>query len=113
MTMLAPQEADMAEYKAGPQRVAPMHPGAVIADTLEHCRLSARQAAKRMGVSVTTLTRVMNGKAAVTTDLALRIGKLFGNGPELWLAMQNSFDLWHARRKIADALKKIETLPAD
>jgi addiction module HigA family antidote len=54
----------------------------------------------------------MNGKAAVTTDLALRIGKLFGNGAELWLAMQNNYDLWHARRRLADALKKIETVPA-
>ena len=44
--------------------------------------------------------------------MALRIGKFCGNGPELWLRMQEAFDLWHARQSIAAELAKIKTVKA-
>jgi len=44
----------------------------------------------------------------VITDMALRIGKLAGNGPGLWLRMQQAYDLWHTERQMEDELSKIE-----
>jgi len=102
----------MAEYKAGKRLVAPTHPGAVVASTLDQLRVSARKAATMIGVNPMTLTNVMNGHSAVTPDMALRLGKLFGNGPEIWLAMQAQHDLWEARQRLAGAIAAIETLEA-
>jgi addiction module HigA family antidote len=103
----------MAVYPARPSKVAPLHPGRIIASTLKDLRMSTATAGRRMGISGMALGNVINGKSPVTVPMALRIGKFFGNGPELWLNMQQAYDLWHYRRKLADALKKIETVPHD
>jgi addiction module HigA family antidote len=52
---------------------------------------------------------VLSCARPVTAELALRIGKFAGNGPGLWLRMQQTYDLWHAERKMGDELAKIET----
>ncbi|HLH92053.1 MAG TPA: HigA family addiction module antitoxin [Xanthobacteraceae bacterium] len=97
---------------AGPRKVAPMHPGEVIADILDEQRVSMRAAAIAIGVSPSGLEKVLKGKGPVTPEMALRIEALMGGEtPEHWLTMQASHDLWHARAKLADALAKIEPLP--
>jgi addiction module HigA family antidote len=105
-------ELAMPEYKAGKRLVAPTHPGSVVASTLADLRVSARKAATMIGVNTMTLTNVMNGHSAVSPDMALRLGKLFGNGPEIWLAMQAQYDLWVASQRLAPAIAAIETLEA-
>ena len=47
----------------------------------------------------------------LSTDMALRLGKFFGNGAELWAGLQTDYDLWEARQKLADELARIKTLP--
>jgi plasmid maintenance system antidote protein VapI len=49
--------------------------------------------------------------APVSTDMALRPGKFFGNGAELWAGLQTDYDLWEAPQKLADELARIKTLP--
>lgn len=63
-------------------------------------------------ISRQTLHCVLAGKAAVSPDMALRLGKFCGSGPELWLRMQRAFDLWHARQTIAPELERIATARA-
>ena len=94
-----------------PQR-PPTHPGEIVGTQLEDCRTSVREAAKLIGVSHTTLQNVIKGKSAITADMALRIGALLGNGPALWLNMQQAHDLWHAEKAIGDQVKKIRKLQA-
>lgn len=104
----------MAEYaaKRNPNR-PPTHPGQILReDVLPALDISVTEAAKALKVSRQTLHRVLAGKSAVTPEMALRIGKFCGNGPDLWLRMQEAYDLWHARRAIAAELAGIKTAKA-
>ena len=78
----------------------PIHPGLIIRDdVLPELQLSVNQAAEQLGVSRITLSRVINGRAAITAEMALRVGKWVGNSPEIWLRMQGQYDLWQAKKK--------------
>jgi addiction module HigA family antidote len=78
----------------------PPHPGEVLQDTvLSEERISVSELAKKLGVSRVTLSRVVNGKAAVSADMALRLAAALGTSAESWLQMQGAYDLWHAARK--------------
>jgi addiction module HigA family antidote len=98
------------EYPAvGPNR-PPMHPGELLREIVEeHLHLSISEAARQLGISRQMLHKVLNGAAAVTPDMALRFGKLFGKDPGLWLQLQQAYDLWHGERRLADELAKIKT----
>lgn len=102
--------AAMPVYKAGPRKTPPLHPGGIIADILDENNLSPRQAAIAIGMTPAGLGKVINGKSPVTIETALRIGKLFGNGPDLWLNLQREYDLYHARKVLADDIAKIKTI---
>jgi addiction module HigA family antidote len=55
---------------------------------------------------------VTAGRSAVSTKMALRLGKYFGNGPQLWLNLQQDHDLWHAERALSGELGKIAQVKA-
>ena len=79
----------------------PPHPGEFIAAVyLEPNGLSGRELAQKLGVSPSTLSRVLNGSSRVSPEMALRLSKAIGRTPESWLAMQDEHDLWHARRTV-------------
>lgn len=89
----------------------PTHPGEIIAeDTLPALKLSVAEAALKLGVSRQTLYRIVKCQAAVTPDMAIRIGKLCGNGPDIWLNLQRKYDLWHAKRKLGSRIDRIPTM---
>lgn len=76
----------------------PPHPGEFIVEVyLEPNQISVREAAAALGVSPSTLSRLLNGATAVSPIMALRLSKAFGRSPESWLAMQANYDLWKAR----------------
>jgi len=86
----------------------PTHPGELFADiVLPELKMSVTEAARQLGVSRQTLHAVMAGRSAVTAEMALRLGRFCGNGPGLWLRMQQSFDLWTAERKLDGELDRI------
>jgi len=70
------------------------------------------EVAKALGVSRQQLHRILAETAPITPEMALRIGKFCGNGPDLWLRMQATCDLWHARQNLADKLNRIPTAKA-
>lgn len=79
----------------------PPHPGEVIvAVYLEPHRITGRELAARLGVSPSTLNRVLTGKSGISPEMALRLSKCLGRSAESWLAMQHSYDLWQARKRI-------------
>lgn len=100
----------MTEYNVKrPLKRAPVHPGAVVReDILPALGLSVSEAARRLGVSRQQLHRILACTHPITTEMALRIGKLAGNGPGLWLRMQQGYDLWHAEQRLKNELKRIE-----
>ena len=86
---------------------SPCHPGLIIRDdVLPELRLNVNEAAKQLGVSRVTLSHVINGRSAITSEMALRVGKWVGNGPEIWLRMKGQYDLWQAKKKGDPKVKK-------
>jgi len=91
-------------------RRPPTHPGALLReDILPALKLSVSETARRLYVSRQTLHDLLSERKGFTPEMALRVGKLAGNGPALWLRMQQDFDLWHAERALAAELRTIRT----
>lgn len=79
----------------------PPHPGEFISRVyLEPNGLSGRELALNLGVTASTLSRVLKGTSGVSPDMALRLSKAIGRTPESWLAMQYNHDLWHAKQSV-------------
>jgi len=102
----------MAEYIVKrPLKRPPVHPGEILREeVLKSLNLSVSEAARRIGVSRQQLHRILACKHPISIEMALRIGKFSGNGPGLWLRMQQAYDLWYIENKMADELSKIETV---
>lgn len=90
---------------------APIHPGEILREeVLPALAMPVAVAAAHLGVSRQALHRVLAGTAAISPEMALRIGKFCGNGPDVWLRMQASHDLWLAGRKFSGEIEKIPTM---
>lgn len=77
----------------------PPHPGEVLQDTVLAEGISVSDFAKKLGVSRVALSRMVNARAAVSADMALRLAAALGGSAESWLQMQAAYDLWHAAKK--------------
>lgn len=79
----------------------PPHPGEILQDTVlgGDGGLTVSGFAKRLGVSRVALSRVVNGRAAVSAELAIRLAAALGGSAESWLSMQAAHDLWQAQKK--------------
>ncbi|MEE9255002.1 MAG: HigA family addiction module antitoxin [Pseudomonadales bacterium] len=88
----------------------PTHPGELLReDVLPALGISVSAAARQLGVTRQTLHRIMAGAHAVTPEMAVRLGKFCGNGPGLWLRMQQAYDLWRAQERLKDEVERIPT----
>ena len=79
------------------RRFNPPHPGTVLKDYLGEVSVTA--AAEHLGVTRAALSRILNGNAGISADMALRLADALGTTPELWAGMQSQYDLWRASRK--------------
>jgi addiction module HigA family antidote len=79
----------------------PPHPGEVLKDGVIGADLSVTELAARLGVGRVTLSRVLNGRAAVSAEMAVRLAKALGGSAESWLHMQANYDLWQAGQSAA------------
>ena len=78
----------------------PTHPGTILRDdVLPALKLTQKEFADLLGVSRLTVSDLLNEKRGVSPDMAMRLGKLLGNGPEVWLRLQQSLDLWELARR--------------
>ena len=90
-----------------------MHPGELLREEVLPALGRPRgEIARLLGVSRQALHAVLTERASVTPEMALRLGKLCGNGPELWLALQTGYDLERLRRDKASEIEAIPTLQA-
>lgn len=91
----------------------PTHPRAILwDDVLPALGLPVSTAARTLGVSWQMSHAILSERASITPEMALRVGKMCGNGPGLWLRMQQARDLWRAERAIAAEVAAIPTLRA-
>jgi addiction module HigA family antidote len=72
--------------------------------------MSVTGAAGHLRVSRQTLHRILAEKASISPEMAVRLGKFCGNGPGLWLRMQQAHDLWHAEQSLRAEVKTIPTV---
>jgi antitoxin HigA-1 len=87
----------------------PPHPGEFIASVyLEPNGISGRELASKLGVSPSTLNRILTGRSSVSPEMALRLSKCLGRSAESWLAMQHGHDLWLAKKNVD--LSNVEAL---
>lgn len=87
----------------------PPHPGEVLADTvLRTGGLTLTEFAARLGVSRVALSRVVNGRAGVSAELAIRLAAALGGSAESWLTMQLAYDLARAQRKRRPHIERLE-----
>lgn len=95
-----------------PTHRAPTHPGEMLrAEFLEPLHLTQVAVAEQLGIPLQRLNEIVRGKRGVTPDTALRLARLFGTTPELWLNLQLAFDLYAAEHApAAKALQRIKPI---
>ena len=85
----------------------PPHPGEVLKKFFLPTGLTVGKAAKRLRVSRQALSAILNGRAGITADMALRLSKALSTSPDLWLGMQTQYDLWQAKQHTPKGVQKI------
>jgi len=82
----------------------PAHPGEILKElVIEPLGLSITEAANRLGISRTSLSKLLHARSGVTPEMALRLELTFGKPDAAhWLRLQNAYDLWHTRQRSAD-----------
>lgn len=89
----------------------PPHPGEVLRDgVFTDTGLTVTDFAQRIGVTRVALSRVLNGKAGISADMAVRIAAALGGSAESWLHMQADFELWQAEKTLKREVSKIAPL---
>jgi addiction module HigA family antidote len=90
----------------------PIHPGEHLADEMRELGISAAELARQIKVPVNRVTQIMRGERAVTADTALRLGHWFGTGPEIWMNLQQLYELRLAERAIGNQVRRLPSLRA-
>jgi addiction module HigA family antidote len=84
----------------------PPHPGKVLREYLGQMQVAV--AARRLGVTRVALSRILNGRAGISAEMALRLSEALGTSPDLWAGMQAKYDLWRASRKRRKKVQRFE-----
>ena len=92
-------------------KIRPVHPGEVLADVLEDIEISQTAFAEMLGVSRRTINEIVQGRRPVSVDMAIRLGQSLGNGPHLWLNLQQTVDIWDAFQSNEEEYKKLSKIP--
>lgn len=88
----------------------PPHPGEIIREfCVDPLNINVTEAARALGVTRKTFSALLNGRAGISPEMALRLSRVFGRSPEGWLKLQLQYDLWKTKQSIdIDNLKRIE-----
>ncbi len=89
----------------------PAHPGEVLREFIPE-GITVTETAQRLGISRVMLSRLLNGRSAITADMAIRVGLLTRTTPESWLANQVQWDLWQAEQQPKPKVKPLDRLAA-
>jgi addiction module HigA family antidote len=92
---------------------AAIHPGEHLADELQELGMSAAELARQLAVPVNRITQIINGQRAITADTALRLGHWFDTGPEVWLNLQQLYELRRVRETAGTEIDRLPTRPVN
>ena len=85
----------------------PIHPGVFLADELQEIGVSPTELSRQIDVPPNRISQIVRGKRDITADTALRLGRFFGTGPELWMNLQKAYELDKAKAELGPAIRKI------
>lgn len=85
----------------------PIHPGEFLHDELVELGMSAAQLARFVHVPANRISQILAGKRNISADTALRLGRWFGTGPQIWLNLQQAYELDLARQRLGDQIEAI------
>ena len=85
----------------------PIHPGEFLLDELREIRVSPTELSRQIDVPPNRISQIVRGKREITADTALRLGRFFGTGPELWMNLQKAYELDKAKAQLGPAIQKI------
>jgi len=88
----------------------PVSPGEVLRDDFLKGEITQQRLAKAMGVSRFSINQIINGRRAITAEMALRLARVMTTSPGYWLNLQRDMDLYQAKRKLASSLDRLEVL---
>ncbi len=84
-----------------------IHPGEHLADELRALGMSANELARELGVPTNRITQIIAGKRGISGDTALRLGRWFGTGPDIWMNLQKKYELRLAAEHLGQGLERI------
>jgi addiction module HigA family antidote len=85
----------------------PVHPGVILGEIIEEVGISQSRLAHDIAVSAMRISYIINGSRPITGDIALRLGKYFGQSPQFWMNLQSNFDMQTAQERLGKSLNKI------
>src|SRR5262245_35847800 len=93
--------------REGPMH-SPAHPGEILVDLyMDEIGLSITKAADGLGVSRKHLSAIVNGRAPITLDMAVRLAAAFETAPDVWINLQAQYDIWQARQQTPPKVKNL------
>ena len=105
-----PRKKETKEIFVNGEMYNPPHPGEIIQFMhIKPTGLSITQAALKLDIDRKTLSRIINGKAAITVEMAIRLSKALNTSAKVWLGMQQSYDLWQVRSKNKVDLSRVQS----
>lgn len=87
---------DFTDVASSDRHLTTRHPGSLLAELLSELRISQTHLAQEIDCSPRRISQIVHGQRPVTADVALRLGRFFGQSPQFWLNLQNRYDLDHA-----------------
>ena len=96
------------------KRISPVHPGMYLRELLDELKLSQYRLARGLGVPAMRINHVVNGKRPVTAELALRLGRYFGQSPRYWINLQSRYEMDVAEDGLSERVEReVHPLMAD
>jgi len=92
------------------KKLPPIHPGELLRDELDEMGVSLNELARALRVPMNRISAIVNGRRSITVDTAMRLGRYFGTSPQLWLNLQNAYDLEMAESVLRRQIER-EVLP--
>lgn len=90
----------------------PIHPAEIIReDVFPALNMTKSEFAAALGISRQMLHGILTEKHPVTVEMAVKLGHVLGNGPDIWIRMQQAHDLWHAKRNVDTSKLKVLAAP--
>jgi antitoxin HigA-1 len=94
------------------RNLAPLHPGEILReDYIKERGLTVTEVAKGLGIARANLSAIVNERAGISPELAVKLSEAFGNTAQFWVNLQKNYELWHAERRVNRAIIQHFNLP--